>query len=54
MTSVNKYYVYHFGGRCDGPYNFKEAIREKRYFDNIADYCMILKEVIDFEGKEVK
>lgn len=51
---MNKYYVYHSGGKCEGPYKIREAMKEKEYWDNFGEYCRILKVIIDFNGKEVK
>lgn len=50
----NNYYVYHFGGKTEGPYTFKQAMKEKEYWDSIHDWCRILKVVVDFTGEEVK
>lgn len=51
---VNNYYVLLEGGRCDGPYTFKEAMIERTKMETFGIYCEILKVVVDVNGKEVK
>lgn len=48
-----KYYVLQEGGRCDGPYTFKEAMSEKAKCDRFSIYSEILKLVVDVEGRIV-
>lgn len=48
-----KYYVLQEGGRCDGPYTFKEAMSEKAKCDSFSIYSKILKVVVDVEGRIV-
>lgn len=37
-----------------GPYTLKEAIKIKEYHDNFEEAILVLKTVIDSNGKEVK
>lgn len=50
----NIYYVYHFGGKIEGPYTLEQAVKEKKNFDNICDWCRILKVVVDFTWESVE
>lgn len=50
----NNYYVYHFGGKTEGPYTIRQAMREKAHYDSLCDWCRVLKVVVDFTGEEVK
>ncbi len=51
---MNKYYVLTNGRELFGPYTFKRAIQEQNYWREFSVAAIILKEVIDIEGKEVK
>lgn len=37
-----------------GPYKFKDAMKEKNYWDNFGEKTVILKVIVDVNGKEVK
>lgn len=51
---MNKYYVFTNSRELFGPYTFKEAIQEQNFLRTFSVAAIILKEVIDAEGKEVK
>lgn len=51
---MNKYYVLANSRELFGPYTFKKAIQEQNFWKGFSVSAIILKEVIDTEGKEVK
>lgn len=51
---MNKYYVLTTITGLFGPYTFKKAIQEQTRWKELSIDAIILKEVIDTEGKEVK
>lgn len=51
---MNKYYVLTNSRELFGPYTFKKAIQEQNFWKGFSVAAIILKEVIDSEGKEVK
>lgn len=40
--------------RVEGPYNFREAERERNWWQSFGNKSLILKLVVDENGKEVK
>lgn len=40
--------------RIDGPFNFREAERERNFWQRFGYTSSILKIVVDYEGNEVK
>lgn len=51
---MNKYYVLTNSRELFGPYTFKKAIQEQAHWRNFSVESIILKEIVDSEGKEVK
>lgn len=52
---MNKYYIVITDSRdLFGPYTFKKAIKEQNYWREFSVTTIILKEVVDIDGKEVK
>lgn len=49
------YWIYSFGFKyISGPLTLREAMRAKAQYDNDGEAVLILKTVIDAEGREVK
>lgn len=49
-----KYYVKIGSDRVDGPFTLREAEKERNWWDRFGEKSIVLKLVINEEGKEVK
>lgn len=52
---MNKYYLYSLTiNFIFGPYSFKTCMKEWQWRKDIGETCVILKEVVDKDGRNVK